>query len=411
MTYSLYKLDLNRNVLEWAIDSEDSGDTVYIITYSGRMDGKKVHVSTPCSMTSAQTKQTEIDSKIRDKKKAGWKSLDDIGIQNATYLEPILKGRLPYDHKDLENRYKPQKAILFQVEKFKYPAILQPKLNGVRVTLSWSKRIIGEGLFIEEKEGAVLASKEGIVYFMPHITDGLTEDFFRYNDGNEIIDLTYDGELYKHGMKLNEIRKRIPYYNKYGTLSKPSGNPKEIAFWCFDLAIPNILQDTRITLKDFLLINYPTITRPKEVKRSIVNLGYIPVHNDEEAIEVSKEMIEWGYEGGILRDVSSPYGFGSRDKRMMKLKKWFYTKCTVLDIIEKRTSVINDKERTYIAVILRNDLNQETFECTPEGDEDFRVALLLNKDNYIGKLANVKFRERSGIANVPFQAVVTEIQN
>jgi len=404
----LYKLDINKNVLEWGIDYDYDSGINYILIQQGRINGKKVHSSTPCAMTSPDI---EIASKIRDKRKSGWKTLDELGVVASNNMEEQLLKLLPYEHKDLNNRHKPQKAVLFQEGKFKYPALIQPKLNGIRATLSWTKIITGKGLFAETIEKAVLTSKEGIVYHMPHITDILTEDFFKAFVNNEWIDITYDGELYKHGMKLNEIRKRVPYYNAHGTLSKASGNPQEISFWCFDLAIPNIIQQDRTIIHGNLLTDYPSVIEPAYSLSPIVALDAILVYDDKHSREVADEFIKMGYEGGILRDLDSYYGFGTKDKRMMKLKKWYFTKCTIVDVVYKNSSIVNDKERTYIAIVLKNDINNEIFECTPEGDEEDRLLLLTNRDNYIGKLAKVKFRERSGIAEVPFQAIVTEIEN
>ena len=187
--------------------------------------------------------------------------------------------------------------------------------------------------------------------------------------------------------------------NKHGTLSKPKGDPKNIQFWCFDLAIPNVKQKDRTNYRYKHLPSTPCI----------INVHEDLVGSDEEAREKADAYIEEGFEGGILRELDKPYGFGKRVSYMMKLKKWFYTKCRIIDIVNKGENVINGKTRTYIAVILKNDINEDTFECNIEGNESYRIDLLKNVDSYIGKMAEVKYRERSGIKLVPFQSVIFNI--
>jgi hypothetical protein len=413
----LYKKDLNNNILQWYIDK----DVNTLITYVGRLTGKKTH-----NTTIVENIDSVIQSKIHDKRKKGWKSLEDLIVDkdpklintalqfyNDYELQSILKQWLPVDDIDLRNRRKPQKAVLFEYEKFKYPAFLQPKLNGVRCSIAWESYIEGEGMFAVEKEGVIISSKDGNIYVMPHIIEYLTKDDFSYiDDDDNIIDITYDGELYKHGMPLNKIRASIPMFNKFGTLSKPSGNPTDIQFWCFDLAIKDVSQIDRDFIRRILLDRYPTVYSSNTFKNirdsSIINVKSYVIENDKTAIEESDFLIAEGFEGGILRDREAIYHFGGRTKFMVKLKKWFYTKCKVLDIIEKRTAEINNKTRTYISIMLQNDINEEIFESSILGDETFRIELLENRNNHIGKIVEIRFRERSGVKKVPFQSVITK---
>jgi hypothetical protein len=387
---TLYKKDISHNVLFWNIDSDD----IYIVITTGRLNEKSIHYVYEPKGSIAR----EMEAKIRDKRIKGWLSISDLKLISEDL--DSLKRLLPYDQTDLNNRKKPQKAVLFKTNTFKYPAYIQPKINGVRCTISWEIVTEGDGLFKTTTEKVVISSKEGHTYVLPHIESKFTKDMFMYFHNSEYIDIVYDGELYKHGLKLNEIRKCIPMTNSKGTISKPSGNPNNINFICFDLAIPDIPQHDRFKIITDLLYGS---------KEPIVVLDSYVVNSDSEATSKANQFINAGYEGGILRDSDATYGFGKRATHMMKLKKWFTTKCTILDIIQKNEVVVNNKTRTYIAFVLKNDLNDETFECTPMGDEDYRIELLEQVNNHIGKQALIKFRERSGTKNVPFQAVLTSI--
>lgn len=76
----------------------------------------------------------------------------------------------------------------------KYPAIAQPKLNGVRATLRWEKNIVQDGLFSKVVARAVIKVKSGLEYYFPNITNGISYDFFVDNDTK--LEVAYDGELY-----------------------------------------------------------------------------------------------------------------------------------------------------------------------------------------------------------------------
>lgn len=415
----LYKLDINHKVLEWFIDVDKDKSPATIIVYSGLLLGNKIHYISDCTYASPED---EVNARIRTKQKQGWKSLNELGVidpYDSHKLEAILQKLLSYNYTDINNTLKPQKAVLFVEGKFNYPGALQCKLNGFRATLRWQAMTQGEGLFAVTTERAVLLSKEGDEYVMPHITNGLTEDMFKLTlpDGS-IIDLVYDGELYKHGMPLNHYKKSIPIINKQGRVSKASLPPEKLAFWIFDLAIESVPQDKRLIYKEVALIKM--VTKGKQVQdvqcleyditSTIVNLLHTVVHSDEQSKELAKTFILYGYEGAILRDLTAEYGFGKRWKAMQKIKQWRYTNCIILDVITKQETTINNNKRTYIALSLKNDLNDETFDCTFEGDEDDRIRLVQHRDSYIGRMARVKYRERSGVKNLPFQATVINIE-
>mgnify|MGYP001051153401 CR=1 FL=1 len=406
----LYKLDINRNVLEYYIGEDTDAEFPTVISYTGRLSGKKTHFATTLNATTDYIKR-KVDEKINQ----GWSTLASLGLnEDLNNLEELLEIRLPYDQVDVNNRTKPQKAVLFKEGKFKYPGKLQPKLNGVRASIRWAKVINNEGLFAEEEERAIILSKEGLEYYLPHITEQFVRESFEYIDeSGNIIDIVYDGELYNHDLPLNSIRASIPMVNRFGTISRPTGDPSKIQFWCYDLAIPKVEQDMRLAMKSELLNCFHTTYYPPDIPKDtiIVNLDHILVNDDDHALYVSNMFIDYRFEGGILRELNHFYGFGKRNSNMLKLKKWFYTKCVIVDIIQKNEQIINKQVRTYISVLLKNDLNDETFECTPEGDEEYRLRLLSDRDSIIGRSALVKYRERSGKKNVPFQGVIYKIED
>lgn len=402
MELPLYKRSHNNKILMWDITLD--GNLIVIIT--GELLGQhKSYVS----KTKYSNINTEIEHRIKEKLDDGWvKHSLHYDVMSKVELNDLLLKTLPNVIKDISGRRNPQKGVYYNKDYAEYPAAIQPKLNGVRCTLEWGIMKDGIGMFETTNEQAILKSREGVTYILPHITESLNKDFFikEDNEGNEIL-VTYDGELYIPGKSLTYIRSSIPYLRKDNVYVSSSNNSSKVSFYCFDLAIENMIQIDRLIMKDTILKEIaPTDHSNTKLISPIVNVYTHIVKTESEAFSMRDLWLRRGYEGAMFRNFNYTYQFGKKNKCMLKLKIWMYTECEVLDIIEKRTSEISNNTRTYISFLLMNDINTNTFECTPDGDENLRIYLLNNKQKYIGTKVSVKYRERSETGNLPFQAVV-----
>lgn len=399
----LYSKSSNGQILFWQIFVND----ISTIIRRGVLNGKESIYETKSISTVKDTSKAK--SKVKDKRTNGYRGYEEVVPLNKRsgniYFD--LDNCLSVNKYDFENRLKPMKAKPYKKGVMVYPAFIQPKLNGHRFALSWETVKEDDGLFAKTVERAVLRTKEGHEMVLLHITDKFNKSFF--ND-----DYTFDGEAYIHGKSLSYIHSCIPIRDKdTNKVSKVSGNPDEVCLVFFDLAIEDVKQEDRT----FMLI-----MRCLENDIPVINIGdkyinkvyYLPtttITSDLEVEAFRDLYIDAGYEGIIIRNISETYKFGGRQNNMLKYKKYSYTECKILDIILKNVSATGDKERSYIAFVLKNDLNNATFECTPEGDEENRLDYYYNKDSYIGKLCKVRFYERSGVKAVPFHANVIKVIN
>ena len=83
---------------------------------------------------------------------------------------------------------------------------------------------------------------------------------------------------------------------------------------------------------------------------------------------------------------------------MFKFKKVDDGKFIIVDIKSEH------KRSDLPLFVLRNDINEELFECSINKPQDVQREILINKHNYVGKYMRVEFRARSGVAQVPFHA-------
>jgi hypothetical protein len=348
---------------------------------------------------------SQLNSRIRKKLKKGYIEITDEQFKTAN-----LNSLLPATNKDIEGNLKPMLAQKFKVGTFNYPAGAQPKINGLRAFIIWGTVIQGDGMFRNESEQAVILSREGSRYVLPHIEKLFTKEMFENIDA-------FDGELYVPGLKLNEIKSCVPMVNDRGTISKPSGNPLLVQFWMFDVATEDTQQLDRYTNINLYPISKDvkaTIMNPsahyvlahKTSSKYIILIPLTYVDNDNTLLAFANKCIEAGFEGAVVRDFHAEYAYGQRPKTMMKVKRFVDAEFEVLDIFLDDT-----KSTTVVKFKLRNDINDNTFEAMPMGTADERLNYYHKRENIIGKLATVKFYERSGVKEVPFHGNVVTIRD
>lgn len=387
----LYARDIKGNIKQWSIIPIENSNSAVIAT--GRLGGNLIE-----TIIEHPDIKTHIASRIAKKRKEGYVSLKDLGWSNdgIPLLEQngnaihYLHEHLPKCNTDANNNLKPMKCQKFQEGKIKYPAFAQPKLNGLRCVLRWENWVEGDGLFKQEMYGAKLRSKEGLEYFMPHITNYLNKEHFFIDD----VELVFDGELYCHGMGLNRIKASCAMINSRGTVSQPSGNPFDISFHTFDLAIPDVTQHIRLKM----------LLSSKIYNKQVIYVPHIMVNSDEEVIAYRNSCLDEEYEGCVVREMNEEYAFGFRPSFIRKCKTFMDSEFLITGVISKPS------DPTLPLFILKNDINNETFECNPSGDWEYQRDLMQNSHELLGMYATVRYRERSGVKKVPFHANVITIR-
>lgn len=423
---SLYKRDSKNKILEWKAEVQNNSHNVDIMMSYGEFNGKKAlrwqrdikgkNIGKSNETTNFQQACKNVESKINNKKRNGYKELksiipveDYINLYSFTKkeLEVRLKQYLSENNTNLEGNLIPMKAQqyyrskkdwiddkgkLWKDRKYyyllnpyvnkeplaiitKFPCLIQPKINGVRC-------------FIQLVNNEVkLYSKKGLEYNIPHIIDffNINIDIFKDNDK----DLIFDGELYIHNEKLEVITSAVKKYNL---------NTPRIVFIAFDLAITNLnTTERRKILKDKLSIlkNYtnPYINLIKTFK----------ISTDKNVQLLTDKFIKEGYEGSILRDPNSLYEFGKRPQSMTKLKRLMDDEFVIIDITAQ------EKDNSLGQYLCRTKKGDE-FHVNPTGTTEFKKTLLYNKSYYINKKLTCWFYEYTD-KGLPFHVVDTLIRD
>ena len=395
---TLYKRDAKGNILQWSIGPFD--DDSFVVKHG--LLGHKQYLEI---IRTTKKKVNEINSRIKAKRKEGYKALEDLydnspvegmmsGAQLATYLDTYLPKYnttdsgfvLPMLAKTLEDN-KP-------FEKFG-TMTGQWKINGLRCIIGAVKT---EGdLFSPFK--LTYTSREGTSWNLPWLDDVIVPK----------IDLTLldmlcegvaslDGELYLPGYSVNDINSFV----------KNPSLPQhyKLQYWCYDICVDGFSADKRAEMlyggsNGKLIADIFNIEDHYENEEQFVLLPEFKVNDITEATSLRDKFITIGFEGLILRNPKAEYAFGKRNSSMFKYKKKLDGMFEIVDIQEDK--------RGLPIYTLRNDINSETFECTINLPQDKQRNQLALKHTLIGKRGLVEYRERSGVKQVPFHAKLIKI--
>ena len=203
-----------------------------------------------------------------------------------------------------------------------------------------------------------------------------------------------DGELYLPGYSVNDINSFVK--------NTQLAQHYKLQYWCYDICCENMSAETRrkFRTEQFVVpaIDFKTKDEHLNNKEQLVILPTVDVINLDYAIFRRNSFIDLGFEGLILRNPSAEYQFGKRNQAMFKFKKVDDGKFIIVDITSEH------KRSDLPLFVLRNDINDELFECSINKPQDVQREILVHKEKYIGKYMQVEFRARSGINKVPFHA-------
>lgn len=167
-----------------------------------------------------------------------------------------------------------------QGHKIKYPAFVQPKLDGFRCISDPNK-----SLWTRTRKPYVS---------VPHIVEALPED------------VRLDGELYNHSYKANF--EKISHLVNQKT--DPADGHEVVEYHVYDVNMPGTFAERHEWLKKNL---------PK--RKPFVLVETIEVKNEDELMEAFEHYLSLGYEGAMVRNADAPY-VGKRSYDLQKIKEF-----------------------------------------------------------------------------------------
>ena len=395
----LYKRNAKGDPIVWQIEKADDG---YKVSY-GAVCG---HIHEEI-INGKLVKTNEIESRIKAKRKEGYKELSElkdsgpIEIKDDISLVNYLYTYLPKNNTTDDGFTLPMLAKVLKdnkpFDKRKY--LGQYKINGVRCIIGAIKT---NDLFnpirltYRSREGtdwtAKLTWMDEVI--KPEIKDDLLDAMLEEG-------ACLDGELYLPGYKVNDINSFVK--------NEKLPQHYQLQYWCYDIAIDNMSYEARRKFRteniSRICYTFDTYEQHLNNKSKLILLPDVCISDIDDATRFRDKFIGIGFEGLIIRDVSSAYQFGARNLAMLKYKRVDDAKFKIVDVVPEGVRT------TLCKLVLKNDVNDELFECTLNFDHSRQEYILKNKEKFIGKYAFVEYRERSGVKSVPFHAKAIDIND
>ena len=355
-----------------------------------------------------RTPRDEISSRIKAKEKIGYKRLWEVKDNNESPVEEQLyewlTTYLPYNRTTVDGTLLPMLAKVYDNTNnriFKKESIYfgQYKINGLRCFISAYRN--NNDMFkpirlrFQSREGTYWNSLSYLEDYLLTVLDDKLLD--------KMIDECYylDGEIYLPGHTVNEINHFVKDPN--------CPENKLLQYWCYDIAIEDILQYKRLDiLNNSCIGSFRKVFKTKQEHlnntEQLIVLPTISVASDYVATTARDLCIDLGFEGLIMRNPDTEYQYGKRNSAMIKYKKTTDGKFLILDIYPEGI------KRSNIPLFkCKNDINDEVFECHVGGTHVHQEFVLKHKEKFIGKYMYVEYGERSGVNQVPFHIKKTYI--
>jgi len=352
MKQVVYKVDSKGKARFLKVSTEGAD----LIQESGLLDGKSVtHRSTSKGKNIGRANETtpESQAEFDAQSKLNKKLKGEYFPINEDLSKLKLAEKIAYIIEEAKNNI----VILPMLAKtYKngdiYPCYCQPKLDG--------QRNFGKNDIMTSRENSPITT-------LPHIQNSLKT----LPDGQII-----DGEVYAHGLSFQENMKLI------GKLRPESINVK---YHVYDLVSDDPFE-----------IRY---TKLKILIRGMDHVELVPtyrIENEEQLKEYHAKFLSEGYEGTIVRWGNEGYENNKRSKYLLKYKDFIDIACEVIDVIP------SEKRPEHGVVVVRLDNGIEC-KCGMKFSHKEREEILINRDEYIGQTAEVRFFEYSdtGVPRFP----------
>lgn len=319
-------------------------------THEGILDG----AITVSNWTSVETKNdgkanaTTIQEQARKEAEAKWKKKTETGywedikdIDKSKYIEPMLAKSVD-DHWD----------------KVTYPVWSQPKLDGMRCIIEYRKATSRNGKAIVSVPHIPKAYEKIIEKFNLLFLDGEIYTDKLKNDFDKLISLAKKGKPTQDDLIESEKYLQHWVYDVYADWMKGWGFERRNEWINSNL---NLVSDYIVTTPTTMVNNLPTLNALYE------------------------SYLEKGYEGQMIRFDTS-YEF-KRTKNLLKRKEFKEEEFQLVDLQEGR----GNREKMATRAVFKLD-DGRPFETGVMGSFAFCRRILKEKQNYVGKLATVKFQ-------------------
>lgn len=361
----LYKKTSTGAIQQWevsVIDQRGSDTAASIVTRYGQVDGQEQVTSDVISegknigkaneTTPRQQAEAEAKSKWEKKKKSGYvERMDDA---EADAVDALIEGGVV-----------PMLAQAFSKHghKIKYPAFVQPKLDGIRCIA-----------IVKNGKSTLWSRTRKPINSVPHIAKELEAAFSNR-------DIVLDGELYNHEYKSN-FEKIVSLVRQ----EEPDPEHTIVQYHVYDEVSDASFEDRNGALNAiFAAYDFYAI---KEVETEWIE-------SEEEVMEFFEKFKKQGYEGAMLRNEKAKY-VNKRSYDLQKVKEFDDAEFDIIGIDEGRGKLMG-----HVGAFICRTQEGKEFLAKMSGDTNKLRDYFQNHSLWRGKRLTVQYQGLTGKEEVP----------
>lgn len=249
------------------------------------------------------------------------------------------------------------------------PVYIQPKFDGMRCLAF----VTGGEVLLMSRQGKTIETVQHIVKELSKFPDGV-----------------YDGELYAVS-SFQENMRLIKKYRK--------GETEKVLYHIYDMVSDNGFSERSMAISK-IVNNFNSIVKVETVE--IANESLINFHH-------SKFLAE-GYEGSIIRHSNDGYKVNGRSSNLLKYKDFKDLALPIMDIVPGDANPLHGYPIFYWKGSEGHHLGDDILGAGIKYSHKEREEFLINKHNYIGKTAELRFFEYSdsGVPRFPVMIGIRE---
>ena len=365
----LYLKDSKGNTRFWEIYLEKAGIKCWKIHHKYGIIGGKVTEPIPREVcgpdgtdgSDAYKKAlTKMNAEIRKKRLLGFQESVKKSVVRGSVFGPMGAHKLDdFPHK------------------LRFPVMVQRKYDGYRCMA----RIGSDG------QVTLLSKSMKPFAHLHHIHDQL-KGILR---GKGMGEIYLDGELYSHGLKLNEIA-RLIMKRRVLTADEEAAS-RAISFYVFDLVDPQhpdmTFSERFGRLKEILRGKANTLN----LKRSGIQLveGKI-AQNLDEVYRLNDQYLMEGYEGVIVRNMDGIYQYKKKSYDVLRTKEFKHGE---FEIVGGKIGTGSYSSTVIWELRCQNSSSRKSFYAIQMGSAEERARVCAefkkNPGRFVGKMARVKY--------------------
>ncbi len=334
----------------WQIRAESDGKAAKIITYHGYVDSEELqsaavkvakgkNIGKKNETTPFEQACSQAESKWNKKKDKKYVESPD---GESDILLPMLAHTFTKRKHDID-----------------FPALTQPKLNGIRCL---AKKISKTKMKYTSREGKLFTTLEH-----------LTPDLLGMMTVNEVM----DGELFTRELTFQQITSAV---------KRLQPNSAKLQLWVYDIIVPHPFAVRYITYRKMISLSK---------SKKLVAVLCQEAKNEKEVMRQHDVHYENAFEGIMIRNRLGLYKETYRSKDLQKHKNFIDDEYEIIGYHDGEGK--DEGAVTWICVTK----DGEEFDCTPNGTYPQRYKWWKDRKKYIGKMLTVRYQNLSDDRNVP----------